>query len=272
MVLRSILFLPADKIERLPKALGSGADKVILDLEDGLADDKKVEGRSNFADLANRNFDGNSDKFLLRINALDTQEYQEDIKMLKSLKFLPYSIAIPKIESPEECKIFLNDIQKNILILPQVETPKGIANIETWECSGIEFSGIGFGSADYCASTGGDMGKASLAYGRGKIINAAALYNTIALDGVWLDFKDSDGCRAETEYVKSMGFKGRFAIHPDQIKPIHDAYKPKKHELDWARGVLEEAKTAGTGAFKFQGKMVDAPVLAVARLIISREG
>jgi len=205
--LRSILFLPTDKIERLPKALGSGADKVIFDLEDGLAGDKKVVGRSNFADLANRNYDGQSDKFLLRINALDTQEYQEDIKMLKSLSTLPYSIAIPKIESPDECRTFLDDVGKKVLILPQIETPRGIANIETWECSDIEFSGIGFGSADYCASTGGDMGKASLAYGRGKIINAAAIYNTIALDGVWLDFKDPEGCKAETEYVKSMGFQ-----------------------------------------------------------------
>ena len=269
--MRSILFLPTDKIERLPKALGSGADKVIFDLEDGLAHDKKIIGRSNFADLANSNYNGQPDKFLLRINALDTEEYKEDIKMLKSLSSLPYSIAIPKIESVDECRTFLEDLGKKILILPQIETPRGIANIEQWDCTNIEFSGIGFGSADYCASTGGDMGKASLAYGRGKIINAAALYNTLALDGVWLDFRDPDGCKQETLYVKSMGFSGRFAIHPDQIKPIHDAYRPTTQELEWAKGVLEEAKSAGTGAFKYQGKMVDAPVLAVARSIVSRE-
>ena len=163
--MRSILFLPTDKIERLPKALGSGADKVIFDLEDGLAHDKKALGRSNFADLANRNFDGQSDEFLLRINALDTDEYQDDIKMLKSLSTLPYSIAIPKIESADECRTFLKDLGTNILILPQIETPRGIATVENWDCSNIEFSGIGFGSADYCASSGGDMGKASLAYG-----------------------------------------------------------------------------------------------------------
>ena len=269
--MRSILFLPTDKIERLPKAIGSGADKVIFDLEDGLAHENKAIGRSNFVDLANRNYDGQADKLLLRINALDTEEYKEDIKMLRSLPSLPYSIAIPKIESADECRTFLKDLGTDILILPQIETPRGIANIESWDCSKIEFSGIGFGSADYCASTGGDMGKASLAYGRGKIINAAALYNTLALDGVWLDFRDPDGCKEETLYVKTMGFKGRFAIHPDQIKPIHDAYRPTTEELKWAKGVLEEAKTAGSGAFKYQGKMVDAPVLAVARLIISRE-
>ena len=69
--LRSILFLPTDKIERLPKAIGSGADKVIFDLEDGLAHEHKAIGRSNFVNLANRNYDGQADKLLLRINALD---------------------------------------------------------------------------------------------------------------------------------------------------------------------------------------------------------
>jgi len=110
--LRSILFLPTDKIERLPKALGSGADKVIFDLEDGLAHDKKNIGRSNFADLANSNYKGQPDKFLLRINALDTEEYKDDIKMLKSLSSLPYSIAIPKIESADECRTFFRRFRK----------------------------------------------------------------------------------------------------------------------------------------------------------------
>jgi len=142
--LRSILFLPTDKIERLPKAIGSGADKVIFDLEDGLAHDKKDIGRTNFAELANSNYNGEPEKFLLRINALDTDEYKEDIKMLKSLSSLPYSIAIPKIESADECRTFLKDLGKKILILPQIETPKGIATVEQWDCSEIEFSGNWF--------------------------------------------------------------------------------------------------------------------------------
>ena len=84
-------------------------------------------------------------------------------------------------------------------------------------------------------------------------------YTTHLLLTVLARFQRSDGCREETLYVKTMGFKGRFAIHPDQIKPIHDAYRPTTEELEWAKGVLEEAKTAGSGAFKYQGKMVDAP-------------
>ena len=183
----------------------------------------------------------------------------------------PYSIAIPKIEDAKECKSFLNDLGTNILVLPQIETPKGIANIEFWNVEGINFSGIGFGSADFTAMTGGDMGVDSLAYSRGKIVNASALYNTIALDGVWLDFRDAEGCFNETKLIKSMGFKGKFAIHPDQIEPIHRAYNPTDEELIWAKGVLKVSETAGTGAFNFEGKMVDAPVLARAKSIIERE-
>ena len=115
------------------------------------------------------------------------------------------------------------------------------------------------------------MGVDSLAYSRGKIVNASALYNTIALDGVWLDFRDAEGCFNETKLIKSMGFKGKFAIHPDQIEPIHRAYNPTDEELVWAKGVLKASETAGTGAFNFEGKMVDAPVLARAKSIIERE-
>ena len=269
--MRSILFLPLDKIERVPKALGSNADKVIFDLEDGLAKDKKDFGRENFIEFSKTNFDNQPEKFLLRINGLDSNDYHDDIKMLKGCPNLPYSIAIPKIEDAKECQSFLNDLGKDILVLPQIETPKGIANIEFWDVVGINFSGIGFGSADFTAMTGGDMGVDSLAYSRGKIVNASALYNTIALDGVWLDFRDAEGCFSETKLIKSMGFKGKFAIHPDQIEPIHRAYNPTEEELIWAKGVLKASETAGTGAFNFEGKMVDAPVLARAKSIIERE-
>ena len=270
--MRSILFLPLDKPERIPKAIGSGADKVIFDLEDGLAKDKKEMGRENFINFANSNYNNQQEKFLLRINSLDTQDYKEDIRMLKSIRALPYSIAIPKIESSEECRQFLSDMGSSIKILPQIETPRGIADLDRWDdLIDIKFSGIGFGSADYTAITGGDMDVASLSYSRGKIVNAANLYGTIALDGVWLDFRDQDGCFKETKLIKSMGFKGKFAIHPDQIKPIHDAYKPTNKELSWAKGVLEASKDEGSGAFNYRGKMVDAPVLARAQLIVDRE-
>ena len=269
--MRSILFLPLDKPERISKAIGSGADKVIFDLEDGLARDKKDIGRENFINFANSNYDNQQEKFLLRINGLDTKEYHEDLKMLKSISVLPFAIAIPKIESSDECGQFLSDLGESAKVLPQIETPKGIANIDRWDAEDIDLVGIGFGSADYTAMTGGDMDVASLSYSRGKIVNAASLYNTIALDGVWLDFRDHEGCYEETKLIKSMGFKGKFAIHPDQIKPIHDAYKPTNEELTWARGVIEASKTSGTGAFNFEGKMVDAPVLERAKMIVNRE-
>ena len=93
--MRSILFLPLDKPERIVKAIASGADKVIFDLEDGLAKDKKDIGRENFINFAISNFNDQQEKFLIRINGLDTENYKEDLKMLKSISCLPYSVAIP---------------------------------------------------------------------------------------------------------------------------------------------------------------------------------
>ena len=83
--MRSILFLPLDKPERIPKAIASGADKVIFDLEDGLAKDKKDIGRENFINFANSNFNDQQEKFLIRINGLDTEDYNEDLNFLKLL-------------------------------------------------------------------------------------------------------------------------------------------------------------------------------------------
>ena len=88
--MRRILFFPWDKIERVPKALASNSDKVIFDLEDGLAKDKKVFGRENFVEFSKSNFDNQPEKFLLRINGLDSNDYHEDIKMLKSCPKSPY--------------------------------------------------------------------------------------------------------------------------------------------------------------------------------------
>ena len=104
--MRSILFLPLDKIERVPKALASNSDKVIFDLEDGLAKDKKDFGRKNFIEFSKNNFDNQPEKFLLRINGLDSNDYHDDIKMLKNCPNLPYSIAYQKLKMLKSVNLF----------------------------------------------------------------------------------------------------------------------------------------------------------------------
>ena len=104
--MRSILFLPLDKIERVPKALASNSDKVIFDLEDGLAKDKKDFGRKNFIEFSKNNFDNQPEKFLLRINGLDSNDYHDDMKMLKNCPNLPILLPYQKLKMLKSVNLF----------------------------------------------------------------------------------------------------------------------------------------------------------------------
>lgn len=111
------------------------------------------------------------------------------------------------------------------------------------------------------------MAAASLAFGRSQVINAAALAGHAAVDGAWLDYRDKAGLRDEAAMVKSLGFDGKIAIHPDQVATINDVFSPTPEEISTARDVLAAADAAGGGAFAFEGRMIDAPVLDRARRI-----
>ena len=127
---------------------------------------------------------------------------------------------------------------------------------------------VGYGSADHMAETGGQMNAAGLAWARAQVVNAAACAGIPALDGVWFDYKDDQGLSRETELVRNIGFSGKIAIHPDQIPTINAAFTPDAAALASASQMVAASVAAGGGAFSFNGKMVDAPVLARAQRIL----
>jgi citrate lyase beta subunit len=159
---------------------------------------------------------------------------------------------------------------RNLLLT--LETAAGIARADEIARAATEGAVLGYGSADHMAEVGGTMSAPSLAHGRAVVLNAAAVAGIPAMDGVWLDFKDVDGLRDEANLVKSMGFAGKIAIHPDQIDPINKVFSPSEDEVATARALLAASDKAGGGAFSFKGKMVDAPVLARARRIMVMNG
>lgn len=271
MQLRSLLFLPATRLERLGKALASGADMVVLDLEDGVGPEDKPAARQALDDLARLDMKAHEGRIAVRINSLATADGIRDLAMMLDWQAWPAMLVVPKVEAAAEVRqvaALASTGASAPALLLTLETAAGILAAEDIAAAAPSGSVLGYGSADHMAETGGTMTPTSLAFGRGQVLNAAAKRQLSAVDGVWLDFRDTKGLTAEAELAKSMGFTGKIAIHPDQIAPIHRVFTPTPEEVEDAKALLGAVASAGKGAFAFNGRMVDAPVLARARKIV----
>ena len=269
MLIRSVLFTPATRLDRLSRALESGADLVILDLEDGVGDADKDTARAAFVGLAASSFDGKPDRLGLRINSLSSASGIRDLAALLNCAVWPAVLVLPKVNAAAEIAQVVSLIaDRATRLLITLETAFGLARAHDILSVAPKTALVGYGSADHMAETGGSMQPESLTWGRAQVVNAAASVGIPSLDGVWLDYKDQVGLTAEARLVQSMGFSGKIAIHPDQIAPINAVFTPSQAEIDIAREMISAAKAARGGAFSYNGKMVDAPVLARAHRLL----
>nr|WP_275982181.1 CoA ester lyase [Frigidibacter sp. ROC022] len=265
------MFTPATRLDRLARAMAAGPDWVALDLEDGVGPGDKASAREALSVFARDELRPRADRVAVRINALSTAEGIRDMAAMLDWPIWPGMLILPKVSAPSEVAQVLAlaaDCGQAPVIMAVLETAEGIANAEPI-ARALPGSGVlAYGSADHMAETGGEMSAPSLAWARGRIVNAAALAGIPAIDGVWLDYRDAEGLTAEAQLAKSMGFAGKIAIHPDQIAPINSVFSPTGAEVESARALLAASEAAGGGAFSHNGKMVDAPVLARARRIV----
>ncbi|WP_313441090.1 CoA ester lyase [Novosphingobium sp.] len=250
------LFVPANRPERFAKAAASGADAIILDLEDAVPLDAKDAARAalaaDFIDLP----------ILVRINGADTEWHEEDLKAASRLPI--GGIVLPKAAE-------LEDIRRIAAVLPVValiETAQGIAQARVIATSG-HAARLAFGSVDYSADLGCAHVRDALANARSELVLASRLGGLPApLDGVTTGIADADEASDDARYARSLGFGGKLLIHPNQVAPVREGFRPTAGEVDWARRVL----ASGDGAASVDGAMVDEPVRIRARNILSREG
>ena len=270
MKFRSLLFTPANKIDRVAKALVAGPDWVALDLEDGVDDSDKDQSREKVEKYFSQ---GKSERqnMAVRINSLSTIYGIRDINAMYGWERWPQMVILPKIDSSMQVVQFrklAESCKQNPIIMVSLETANGVNNAaEILRNAGSNVT-VAFGSADYLAETGGRLVTEALAWARGKVVNAAAILSVPIFDGVWLDFNDLEGLRADAKMVRDIGFNGKIAIHPNQIKTINEVFTPTEAEIETAKKMLEFAKESGGNAFAFEGRMIDAPVLNRAKQIV----
>ncbi len=252
------LFVPADRPERIAKAAAAGADAVIVDLEDAVSTDAREAARAGLADALT----GVDGPVILRINAAGTEWHAAD---LAAAADLPLSaVMLAKAETGESCAHVRR--ASGLPVIALVETARGIAQVG--EIAGAS-ARMAFGSIDYAADLGMEHTRQSLLSARAALVLAARLAGRPApLDGVTTATRDDALIEDDCRHAVEMGMGGKLIIHPAQLAAARRGFSPSEREVSWASRVLEAAK--GGAAVQMDGAMIDAPVIARARQIITR--
>ena len=255
------LFCPADRPERFEKA-AAAADVVILDLEDGVAAKDREAARAALIDTPL-----DPGRTVVRVNPVTTPDHALDLTALARTGYT--TVMLAKTESAEQVASLA---PLDVVVL--VETPVGALAVAETARPDNAFA-VMWGAEDLFAVLGGTANRNAdgtyrdvAKHVRAQSLLAAKAYGRLALDSVYLDIKDLDGLRAETDDAVAVGFDAKVAIHPTQVAVIRAGYAPTDDQVQWARNVLDAARSE-RGVFQFDGLMVDAPVLRRAERIVA---
>ena len=262
--MRSLLFVPGSKPERFAKALAAGADAVIVDLEDAVADADKASARSHVASAV-RTFSASPVCVLLRINGAGTPWFEEDLVLAASDGI--DGIVLPKAENPAALAAVAAAAAKSIW--PIIESAAGAWNaLEVARMPGVER--LIFGSVDFELDLDCDDSWDALLHARSRIVLASRVAGIQApVDGVTVSIDDERQVAEDSSRARSLGFGGKLCIHPRQVAAVNAAFSPSADEIAKARRIVEAYERAEGGAVSVDGRMVDLPVLLKARRIIS---
>jgi len=267
---RSMLFVSGEKVERFAKAMAAGADLVCIDLEDAVHPDRKAEARSQVLGwLKGASRPAGACGVALRINGLRTLEGIRDVLALVESGVAVDWLLLPKTEHATDVQAIESWCGAQIgAITALVETPLGIENLASIARAGGKLGALMLGGADLSAELDAQFNWEGLLSARGRLVNAAKSAGLQAWDVPNVDLSSDEGLATETRKALALGFGCKTAIHPQQIKTIHAAFTPTQAEIEWATVLLQAVPEGqGSGAFLFQGKMVDAPLLKKARRI-----
>ncbi len=254
------LFVPGHRPELFRKAMASGADAVIVDLEDAVPGEFKAQARDAIAAAV-----GDA-PVLVRINGIGTPWYNDDLEA--ALRHPVAAIMFPKVELNQGFCDLASSSALKVPLVALLETAQGIADGRAVAAL-PNVARIAFGSFDYCADVGCAHERHSLLHARSEIVLASRLAGKVApIDGVTGSIDDAAQLKDDARYASELGFGGKLCIHPRQIAPVREGFAPRKDEIAWAQRIL----ASGEGAVKVDGAMVDEPVRARARSVLRRAG
>lgn len=272
--LRSLLFVPGDRPDRMAKAAMLEADALILDLEDSVTLAAKAAARAVVAAFL---AEPRRQLLFVRINPLDSGLAGDDLAAI--LPVNPDGIVLPKAEGGASLAALDAQLNGDILILPiATETPAAVFALGSYGGVTPRLCGLTWGAEDLPAAIGASTARendgsytAPYQLARSLTLFGAHAAGVLAIETVYPDFRDLDGLAAYAARARRDGFTGMMAIHPSQVPVINAAFSPSADEIARAQAIIDLfAANPGAGALSLDGKMIDAPHLKAARAILAR--
>ena len=270
---RSWLFVPADSERKVAKALSSNADAVILDLEDSVATVQKAAARELVRGLKP---DPGAPALWVRVNPLASEFHKDDLDILANSAI--HGIVLPKAECGTDVAELASRTGNIPIHAIVTETPASLFGLMSYRLPGIPLAAMSWGAEDLSAALGASSkydsdGSLSFTYrmARSLTLAGAVAAGVQPVDGVFADFRDSDGLRAEAEAAAREGFTGKLAIHPDQVAVINAAFSPSANDITHAEAIVAAFEAEPhAGVLSVGGRMVDRPHLLQARRVLER--
>ena len=275
--LRSLLYTPADRPERYTKAWREGsADAVCADLEDAVAPEHKDKARQLLVSALREVAPGQSKALrAVRVNAIGTPHHEADVA--NALAAGCDLLVVPKCEDAEPLARLCARVEREAAgptrVVAILETARGVVNAgEVCAVGGV--AAVCFGAEDLAADAGlqRSADNTEVLAARQWVALCAAAARVHAIDMITADVKDAERVGREAREARAWGYRGKMLIHPAQVGPVHDAFRPSEAEAAWARKVLAAVEAAHVGAggvVLVDGRMVDVPVIEQARRVLA---
>jgi citrate lyase subunit beta/citryl-CoA lyase len=293
--MRSLLFIPADDENKLAKGLATGADGLIVDLEDSVSPARKPAARSLARQyIAETGARTARPQLVVRINALDTPYWQDDLVGVMDAR--PDAVLLPKARSGEDVhtlSVALGHAEQRTdrpgrpgpagqgtrIIALTTETPISLLQMHTYVGASTRLLALTWGAEDLSAAIGARTNREDDAVSwtspfrlaRDLCLFTAAAAGVAAIDTVFVNFRDQDGFRAECQAAARDGFSGKMAIHPNQVAIINEAFTPTAAEIALAEEIVQAFEvSANAGVLAIRGQMVDKAHIARAERLLAR--
>jgi len=264
---RAYLFVPADRPERYAKARASGADAVIVDLEDAVAPAAKAGARDALANALDE-----AAPVVVRVNAAGTPWFEDDLALCRHPGVA--AVMLPKAEGIDATCYAFEAAFKDVL--PIIESARGVEEARAIaRVPGVVR--LAFGSIDLAVDLGidcaADAGELELLHFRSQVVLASRLGGLAPpADGVSTAIDDAERLRADTERARRLGFGAKLCIHPKQVAAVQAVFTPAPERVEWARRVCAAFDAAAGAAVALDGQMVDLPVVERARAVLRSAG